>query len=193
MLDHAVAALDGLARNHRIAVAVVGRARQQVALVVGVELEQLGRERVAQIVEHVLARRDVDREIRPFRGRDLGEAAVEQGLVGRDDLQDRGVTLLEIARDRGDQRRAFHRRQQMVEEALLVRFEGRARRGLGVPVVGAAVGAGDVGGLQRLIQVPVDDLKGVGIGVVDADLLGASACARRSRIRCPRTTSERAA
>ena len=171
MLDHPVAALDGLARNHRIAVGVVGRAREEVALVVAVELEQLGRERVAQIVEDVFARRDVDREIGPFRGRDLGEAAVEQGLVGRDDLQDAGMALLEIARDRGDQGRAFHRRQQMIEEALLVRFEGRARRGLGVPVVGAAVVAGDVGGFERRIQVLVDDLKGIGIGVVDADLL----------------------
>ena len=59
----------------------------------------------------------------------------------------------------------------MIEEALLVGFEGRARRGLGVAVVGAAVSAGDVGGFERLIQVLVDDLEGVGIGVVDADLL----------------------
>ena len=110
MLDHPVAAFDRLARNHRIAVGIVGRPRENVALVVAVELEQLGRERVAQIVEHVFPRRDVDREIGPFRGRDLGEAAVEQGFVGRDDLQDAGVALLEIARDRGDQGRAFHRR-----------------------------------------------------------------------------------
>ena len=171
MLDHAVAALDGLARNHRIAVGIVSRARVEIALVVAVELEQLGRERVAEIVEDVFPRRDVDRKIRPFRSRDLGQAAVEQGLVGRHDLQDAGVALLEIARDRGDQGRTFHRRQQMVEESLLVRFKGRARRGLGIPVVGAAVGAGDVGGFQRRIQVLVDDLKGVGIGVVDADLL----------------------
>ena len=110
MLDHPVAAFDRLARNHRIAVGVVCRAREEVALVVGVELEQLGRERVAQIVEDVFPGRDVDREIGPFRGRDLGEAAVEQGLVGRDDLQDAGMPVLEIARDRGDQGRAFHRR-----------------------------------------------------------------------------------
>jgi len=58
----------------------------------------------------------------------------------------------------------------MIEEALLVRFEGRARRGLGVAVVGAAVAAADVGGLQRLVQVLVNDLEGVGIGVVDTDL-----------------------
>ena len=172
MLDHAVAAFDRLARNDRIAVGVVSRARVEIALVVAEELEELRRERVAQIVEHIFPRRDVDREIAPFRGRDLREAAVEQRLVGRDDLQHDGMALLEIARDRGDQGRAFHRRQQMIEEALLVRFEGRARGGFGVAVVGAAVGAGDVGGLERLIQIAVDDLEGVGIGVVDADLLG---------------------
>ena len=90
---------------------------------------------------------------RPFRGRDLGEAALEQRLVGRDDLHDGGMAGVEIARDRGDQGRAFHRRQQMIEEALLVGFEGRARGGLGVAVVGTAVGAGDVGGFERRVQV----------------------------------------
>jgi hypothetical protein len=60
MLDHPVAALDGLAGDDRIAVGVVGRTGVEVAFFVAVELEQLGRERVAQIVEHIFARRDVD-------------------------------------------------------------------------------------------------------------------------------------
>ena len=153
MLDHAVAAFDGLARDDRIAVGIVGRARLEIALVVGEELEELGRERVAQIVEHIVPRRDVDGEVVPFLGRDFGQAAVDHRLVGRDDLDDRGMAGLEVARDRGDQGRAFHRRQQMVEEALLVRFEGRARGGLGVAVVGAAVDAGDVGRFERGAQV----------------------------------------
>ena len=59
----------------------------------------------------------------------------------------------------------------MIEEALLVRLERRARGGLGLPVEGARV-AGDVGGLQRGIEIVMDDLEGAGIGVVDADLLG---------------------
>jgi hypothetical protein len=54
---------------------------------------------------------------------------------------------------------------------LLIRFKRRARGGLGVPVVGGAALACDVGGLQRLSQIAMDDLKRVGIGVVDADLL----------------------
>ena len=78
---------------------------------------------------------------------------------------------VQIALQRGDQGRAFHRRQQMIEEALLVQFKGRARRGLGVAVVGAAVGAGDVGSLERRLQVPVNDLERVGIRIVDRDLL----------------------
>ena len=176
MLDHAVAALDRLARNHRIAVRVIGRAGVEVAFVVAEELEQLGRERVAQIVEDIFARRDVDREIGPFGGRDLGEAAVEQGLVGRDDLQYAGVALLEIARDRAIRVGHFIAVKQMIEETLLVGFKGGACGGLGVAVVGGAALAGDVGGFQRLIEVAMDDLKRVGIGVVDADLL------RRERV-----------
>jgi len=43
MLDHAVAALDCLARDDRIAVGIVGRAGLEIALVVGEELEELGR------------------------------------------------------------------------------------------------------------------------------------------------------
>ena len=82
MLDHVVAPFDGLARDHRIAVGVISGARADILLVVGVELEQLGRERVAQIVEYVFPRSNVDRKIAPFRDRDLGEAAVEQGFVG---------------------------------------------------------------------------------------------------------------
>ena len=58
-----------------------------------------------------------------------------------------------------------------MKKRCLFASKGRARGGLGVPVVGAAIGAGDVGGLERLGQVLMDDLEGIGIGVVDADLL----------------------
>jgi len=46
----------------------------------------------------------------------------EVGISAR--RRSRAVALLEVARDARDQRRAFHCRQQMVEEALLVRLEG---------------------------------------------------------------------
>ncbi len=70
-----------------------------------------------------------------------------------------------------DQRRRLHRGDQVREEPLLGGFEGRARGGLGLGVQRAAL-AGDVGGLQRRVEIVVDDLEGAGIGVVDADLLG---------------------
>jgi hypothetical protein len=96
----------------------------EVAFVVGEELAELRREGVAQIVENILARRDVDREVAPFRRGDLREAPVKQRLIGRDDLQHDGVALIEIVLDRGDEGWALHRREQVIEETLLVGFEG---------------------------------------------------------------------
>ena len=79
---------------------------------------------------------------------------------------------VEIALDRRDQRRRLHRRDQMIEEALLGAFEGRARGGLGlrfsVPVSPVILAAS-----QRRVEIVVNDLEGAGIGIVDADLLGA--------------------
>ena len=81
------------------------------------------------------------------------------------------MARFEIALDRGDQRRRLHRRNEMIEEALLGAFEGRARGRLGLAVQRPGL-AGDIGGLERRIQVVVDDLERGGIGVVDANLLG---------------------
>ena len=145
LLDQAVAALDGLAALHRLAVAI-DRPGREVALAVGEGLEELGREAVREIIEHVFARRDVDLDVAPFLGRDLGEAALHQRLAGRDDLDDGGMAGLEIALDRADQRRRLHRGDEMIEEALLGAFEGRAGGGLGLGVQRAGL-AGDVGGL----------------------------------------------
>ena len=58
----------------------------------------------------------------------------------------------------------------MIEETLLGALEGRARGGFGLPVQRAGI-AGDVGGLQRRVEIVVDDAESAGIGVVDADLL----------------------
>ena len=99
LLDQPVAALDGLAALHRLAVAV-DRPRGQVAVAVGEGLEELRREAVRQIVEDILARRDVDLNVAPFLGRDLGKPPLHQRLAGRDDLHDGGMAGLEIALDR---------------------------------------------------------------------------------------------
>ena len=58
----------------------------------------------------------------------------------------------------------------MIEEPLLVGLEGGMRRGLGLAVEGALV-ARDVHGLQRGVEILMNDLKRTGIGVIDSDLL----------------------
>ena len=170
LLDHLVAPANGLAALDRIAIFVVDGPRIDVALGVRIFLEQLRREGVHQVPADIFARRDVDMQVGPFLGRDLGKAPFHQRFAGRDDLHDRRMTVGEVLLDRADQRRRHHRGDQMAEEALLGALEGRARRRLGVAVQRAGL-AGDVGRLERGGQVVVDDLERVGIGIVDADLL----------------------
>ena len=69
-----------------------------------------------------------------------------------------------------DQRRRLHRRDEVIEEALLGALERRARGGLGLRVQRAGR-AGDVRRLHGRIEIVVDDAERPGIGVVDADLL----------------------
>ena len=57
----------------------------------------------------------------------------------------------------------------MAEESLLGALEGGQGCRLGVPVQ-RVLAVHDAGGLERLLDVPVDDLEGAGIGVVDAPL-----------------------
>ena len=123
-----------------------------------------------EIVEDIFARRDVDLNVAPLLGWNLGEPPLHQRLAGRDDLDDGRMAGFEIALDRGDQRRRLHRRDEMIEEALLGALEGRARGGLGLGVQRAA-GARDVGGLEGGVEIVVDDAERARIGVVDAALL----------------------
>ncbi len=123
-LDQAVAALDGIAALHGLAVAI-DRPRGEVAVAIGEGLEELCREAVRQVVEHVLARRDIDLDVAPFLGRDVGKPPLHQRLAGGDDLDDGGMAGIEVALDRRDQRRRLHRGDQVREEPLLGGFEGR--------------------------------------------------------------------
>ena len=148
-LDHPVASLDSLPALHRLAVAI-DRPGRQIALAVGEGLEELGRKGVQQVVEDVFARRDVDRDVAPFLARDFGKTAFHQRLAGRDDLDDRGMAGGMAALDRADQGRRLHRRDQVIEEALLGALEGRARGRFGLGVQGAG-GAGDVRGFERRV------------------------------------------
>ena len=94
---------------------------------------------MGEIVEDIFARRDVDLDVVPFLGRDLGEPALHQRLAGRDDLDDGGMA---VARDRARSSAisvgVFIAGQQMAEEALLGAFEGRAGGGLRLRVQRAA-------------------------------------------------------
>ena len=86
LLDQRVAAGDRLLAEHGIAVTVEHRPREQVAALVGEGLLQLHREGVGQELDHGLARGEVDGEVVPFGGRDLGDAPFHQRLAGRDQL-----------------------------------------------------------------------------------------------------------
>ena len=171
MLDQPIAALHGFARLDGIAVLIDDGPRLQIAVLVGIDLVKLRREGMGEIVQDIFARGDVAGKIAPFGRGDFREAALHQRFAGRDDLDHRGVARLQIAINRSDEARDLHRRDQMVEEALLVGFESRARGALGVAVIGSAALAGDVRGFQRCGQIIVNDLEGAGVSVIDADLL----------------------
>ena len=170
LLDQGVARGDGLPAEHRVAVGVMDGPAHQVAVIVGERLAQLHREGVGQIVEDVLAGREVDGEVVPFGGGDVGDAALHQGLAGGDQLDDAGAPLFEVGVDGAEERRALHGGEEVSEEALLGGLEGRDRGGLGVAVEGL-LAVDDAGGLEGILDVGVDDLEGVGVGVVDAPLL----------------------
>ena len=170
-LDQLVAQRDGLLRLHGVAVLVEDRARVRVAVVVGVLLVQHGREGVHQEVQDVLARGQVDGQVVPLGGGDLGEAALGERLAGRDELDDGRASGFEVGFDGAQQRRALHRGEEVSEEALLGALEGAHRGGLGLRVVGRAA-ARDPGGLEGLLDVGVDDLERAGVGVVGLALGG---------------------
>ncbi|OAF07695.1 hypothetical protein AXW67_29520 [Bradyrhizobium neotropicale] len=111
----------------------IDRPEAEIALLVGEGLIELDRKGMGEIVEHVLARSDVDPDVDPLLSRDLGETALHQRLACRDDLDDSGVSNLKIALDRADQRRRLHRGQQVPEEALLRAFEADRAADLACP------------------------------------------------------------
>ena len=159
LLDQRVALRDGLLAQHRSVLGVEDGARHEVAVIVLEGLLQLHREGVLQEVEHVLAGRQVDGEVVPLGGRDLGDAALHQGLAGGDQLHDGGAPLVQVRLDGADQRGAFHGSQQVAEEALLGALEGADCGGFRVLVEGVFP-VDDAGRLQGVLDVGVDDLEG---------------------------------
>lgn len=79
------------------------------------------------------------------------------------------MACLKVSIDGFDECGAFHRRDQMVEKALLVALKRRTRGGSRLGVQRAGLG-GNTRGLQRGLEMGVDDLIGIGVAVVDRDL-----------------------
>ena len=171
LLDQRIAGGHGFLAQDRVALGVGHGPRHEIALVVGERFLQLHREGVGQIFEARLPRRQVDGDVVPFRDGDVGDASVQQGLAGGDQLDDAGMAGLKIGLHGPDQRGAFHGGQEMAEETLLRALEGRQRGGLRVLVEGG-IALHDAGGFERVFYIAVDHLEGAGIGVVDAPLLG---------------------
>lgn len=140
-----------------------------VAVGVGVGLVEVGGEGVFEVAEDVFPGREVDGEVVPFAGGDLGDAPIEEGFAGGDDLDHGGVAVVEVALDALEQGGAFHAVEQMGEEALLGGLEGGARGRLGLTVESGAL-VGDVGDLERVFEIGMDDGESVGVGVVDLAL-----------------------
>ena len=94
-INASLAATVFLAQD-RVALGVGHGPRHEIALVVGERLLQLHRECVRQIFQARLPRCQVDGDGVPFRDRDIGDAPVQQSLAGGDQLDDAGMTCLEI-------------------------------------------------------------------------------------------------
>ena len=171
LLDQRVASGHGFLAQDRGALGVGHGPRHQVALVVGEGFLQLHRKGVGQIFQARLPRRQVDGDVVPFGDGDLGDAPVQEGLAGGDQLDHAGMAGLEIGLHGPDQGGAFHGGQEVAEETLLGALEGRQRGGLGV-LVQRGIAFHDAGGFQGVFYIAVDHLEGAGIGVVDAPLLG---------------------
>ena len=77
LLDQRIAGGHGFLAQDRVAPGVGHGPRHQVALVVGEGFLQLHRERVRQIFQARLPRRQVDGDVVPFRDRDIGDAPVQ--------------------------------------------------------------------------------------------------------------------
>ena len=117
-LDQLITAGDGLAALDRLAI-TEDRPRREIALGVGEGLIELHREGMGEVIQQVLARRDVHAHVVPFRRWDFGKPAFHQRLAGRHDLDHSGMALGQIPFDRADQGRRLHAGEQMAEKTLL--------------------------------------------------------------------------
>ena len=170
-LDQRVPRVEGLLAEDGAAAAVEHGLAADVAILVGKAFLQLHREGVLQIFHNVFPGRQVDGQVVPFRSGDFGDAPFHHGLAGGHQLDHGATAGGEVGLDSADQGRALHGGQQVAEKALLGALEGGQGGGFGVPVE-RLLSLRDAGGLQRLLDVGVDDLERVGVGIEDALLFG---------------------
>ena len=128
------------------------------------------REGAHQVVEHLVLGRQVDGEVVPLLGGDLGEAAFHHRLIGRDDLHHGRSALAEVLPDRGHEGRGLQAGEEVTEEPQLGPLERRHDGGGRLARLWLAVLA-DADRLQGGAQVLVDQLVGVGPGVPDCDVV----------------------
>jgi hypothetical protein len=123
---------------HRIARLIDHRARAFIAILIPVAFHGAGRERIVEIVRHDLAGRKVELDLGAILG-EIGQAAVEQGLGGRDQLDDDAMVGGQRFLDGGEQRGQLHGEQKLAEETLLRALEARAGRRQRLTVEGLAL------------------------------------------------------
>ena len=164
-----VAPGDGFPAKDRMAIGVEYGPGQQIAFFVAKRLLQLDREGVGQKLQHGFPGGEIDADVLPFGGRDLGDAPLHQGLAGGNQLDDGAAPVFQIMFDGPYQRRAFHGGQQVPEKPLLCALEGGHGGGFGVAVAGFPA-LRDSRGPQGRFEIVVDHAERVGPGVIDPPL-----------------------
>ena len=123
LFDQRIARGNGTRAKNRITVVIAHRFGAQIAVLVGKDLHQAHREALGEIVDDVFARTKVDIECLAFLVAEIGEAAVEHGLSGRNQLHDHRMIFTERFFYSRDETRQFHRQKQLRKEALLCAFK----------------------------------------------------------------------
>ena len=99
------------------------RARTLIAVLVPIAFHGACRESVIKVIGNDLPRRQIKLDLCAVFSGEVGQSPIEQGLGGRNELDDHAVVGCERILDRGEQRGQFHRQEKLTEEALLRAFE----------------------------------------------------------------------
>ena len=186
--DERLANCHCLVIEHRLAVLVAEGLRILATLVVHHGLVLLHGEGVVQIVHDVLARGQVYVQVGAlelFRGQ-LRQPPLADRLARGHQLDEHRAPCLQVGLDRSQEAGDFHRAEQMREEALLVALE----RALGLTQLETIAGLQSPAGVltrdardgQSLLQVLMNDLVRLGVGVVDGGLLGGEIVDQRVKL-----------